>query len=111
MKFKVLVLFLPLVLACLPLTVRSQDVQVLTPEPAGGSAPAPVLPEDEAGMEASGGSKPGASSGGLSIMTAEKGDEILEKIAKLQDDQKKILEALAALQKEVEFIKVSTRVR
>ena len=44
-------------------------------------------------------------------MTAEQGEELAKKIDKVQDDQKKIIEKLDQLQKDLEFVKVSVRTR
>jgi hypothetical protein len=63
-------------------------------------------PSNSAGDAAS--KKGGA---GVSIMTAEQGEALQEKVDKLLEDQKKLLEKIEQMQKDIEFIKAASRTR
>jgi hypothetical protein len=89
------------------------------------SAPAqddlPVLSPDESGAPADSGApdsgeqpakkKDSAKGGAVAAMTAEQGEDLEKKIDKLLDEQKKVIEKLDQLQKDLDFVKVSVRVR
>lgn len=66
--------------------------------------------QDAAGAngQADAGKKGGA---GVSIMTAEQGDALQQKVEKLLEDQKKLLEKIDQMQKDIEFIKAASRTR
>jgi TolA-binding protein len=62
------------------------------------------------GSSAEGGGQ-GKSAGGISIMTAEQGEALQNKVEKLLEDQKKLLEKIEVMQKDIQFIKAASRTR
>jgi hypothetical protein len=107
MKAKLfLLLLVPLFALLLMIRLPAEDLPVLTPE--GPSDGGVVSPSDDP----SGGDKPKSDGAkGATIMTAEQGEELARKVDKLAEDQKKIIEKLDAIQKDLDFVKVSVRVR
>ena len=135
MKAIHLFLVVPILTLVLPLNL-SAEIKVIAPpdktasgdaagepkEDATAAENAKPAPADEEDTEGSGDhkakgsdteTKGGKESGkeGVSIMTAEQGEELVKKIEKLQEDQKKILDLLAKIQSDIEFLKASSRVR
>ena len=107
MKAKLfLLLIVPLFALFLMVRLSAEDLPVLSPDGSAGASGEAVNPGDLPPGPAS--PKPAA---GPSIMTAEQGEELAKKIDKVQDDQKKIIEKLDQLQKDLEFVKVSVRTR
>jgi hypothetical protein len=109
MKAKDLALLLLVPAFALLLMVRlsAEDLPVLSPDGSGSGEV--VSPGDQSGDDTS--SKRDSKSGAPSIMSAELGEEIAKKVDKVQEDQKKILEKLEELRKEMDFLKASVRTR
>jgi hypothetical protein len=87
----------------LPLSAIAQDRPVLSPDDSGATADGGDGTGDVAPR------KDPAKSG--TVMTAEQGEELEKKIDKLLEEQKKVIEKLDQLQKDLDFVKVSVRVR
>lgn len=109
-----LLLLVPLFALFVMTRLSAEDLPVLSPD--GSDQPGEVVQPDGGG-EATGGApapkKETAKGGGAgaSIMTAEQGEDLAKKLDKLQEDQKKILEKLDDLHKEMDFLKASVRTR
>ena len=88
--------------------LSAEDRPVLTPDGSGGPSDAVVSPGDSSGEKPKETPK---AAGGATIMTAEQGEDLAKKIDKVQEDQKKILEKLDQLEKEMDFLKASVRTR
>jgi len=69
-----------------------------------------VTPGGDGGAQPAGGGA-GGDKKGVSIMTAEQGEELQAKVDKLLEDQKKLLEKIEQMQKDIEFIKAASRTR
>jgi len=118
MKSKRLLFLVPLfaLTLALPLNLLGEGLPVLTPEDDAavdqGEVIKPEGAKNEKDKEPNNkkeGAKAGTSGAGLSIMSAEQGEELQKKIDKLQEDQKKILEKLEQMQKDLDFIRAAAR--
>lgn len=107
-KHLALLLLVPAFAVFLMVRLSAEDLPVLSPD--GSGAGEVVNPGDQPddGTAPKGGS---SKSGAPTIMSAEQGEEIAKKIDKVQEDQKKILEKLEELRKEMDFLKASVRTR
>jgi hypothetical protein len=92
----------------LPLIAAMALLFALAPWSSSQDAVAPGADGQPGGAADAGNKKGGA---GVSIMTAEQGDALQQKVEKLLEDQKKLLEKIDQMQKDIEFIKAASRTR